>query len=231
MGATGISIGQSIKKARRAAGLTQAELASRACISRSYLAGVEGDRYNPSVDTLQKLSSALGTGTAALLGEAAPEATEQSVSAALALFEQLRQEGRLPENLSLLSPMRRIPLVGEIACGTPILAEENIEDYVDLPRHIHADYALTCRGESMVGAGIYDGDVVYIRQQPEVQNGQIAAVRVDADTATLKRFYRAGDTVTLVAENPAIPPQVFSGAELTRLNVLGLAVAFTHCLV
>ena len=127
--------------------------------------------------------------------------------------------------------MRRVPLIGEIACGTPILAEENIEDWVDLPRHIHADYALTCRGESMVGAGICDGDVVYIRQQPEVLNGQIAAVRVDDDTATLKRFYRAGDTVTLVAENPAIAPQVFSGAELGRLCVLGLAVAFTHALV
>ena len=226
-----MSIGSQIKSARRAAGLTQAELAARSCISRSYLAGVEGDRYNPSVDTLQKLASSLGVTTAALLGEAAPEATEQSVSAAMALFEQLRREGRLPENLSLLPQMRRIPLVGEIACGTPILAEENIEDWVDLPRHIHADYALTCRGESMVGAGICDGDVVYIRQQPEVLNGQIAAVRVDEDTATLKRFYRSGETVTLVAENPAIPPQVFTGAETGRLSVLGLAVAFTHCLV
>ena len=227
-----MTIGQRIKNARREAGLTQAELAAKGCISRSYLAGVEGGRYNPSVDTLRRLAAALDLPAAALLGETAlPEATEQSVSAAIALFEKLRREGRLPENLTLLPQMRRIPLVGEIACGTPILAEENIEDWVDLPRHIHADYALTCRGESMVGAGICDGDVVYIRQQPEVQNGQIAAVRVDDDTATLKRFYRAGDTVTLVAENPAIPPQVFSGAELGRLNVLGLAVAFTHSLV
>lgn len=227
-----MSIGSRIKNARREAGLTQAELAAKSCISRSYLAGVEGGRYNPSVDTLQKLAGALGTSSGALLGETSlPEATEQSVSAAMALFEQLRREGRLPENLTLLPAMQRIPLVGEIACGTPILAEENIEDWVDLPRHIHADYALTCRGESMIGAGIFDGDVVYIRQQPEVQNGQIAAVRVDEDTATLKRFYRDGGTVTLVAENPAIAPQVFSGAELGRLSVLGLAVAFTHRLV
>ncbi len=227
-----MTIGQRIKNSRREAGLTQAELAARGCISRSYLAGVEGGRYNPSVDTLQKLAAALDVPAAALLGETAlPEPTEQSVSAAIALFERLRREGRLPENLTLLPQMRRIPLVGEIACGTPILAEENIEDWVDLPRHIHADYALTCRGESMVGAGIFDGDVVYIRQQPEVLNGQIAAVRVDGDTATLKRFYRAGDTVTLVAENPAIPPQVFAGSELGRLSVLGLAVAFTHALV
>ena len=227
-----MTIGQRIKKARREAGLTQAALAALGCISRSYLAGVEGDRYNPSVDTLQKLASALGVPSGALLGEeSAPQATDRSVSAAMALFEQLRRDGRLPENLALLDTMRRIPLVGEIACGTPILAEENIEDWVDLPRHIHADYALTCRGESMIGAGICDGDVVYIRQQPEVQNGQIAAVRVDEDTATLKRFYREGGTVTLVAENPAIPPQVFSGADRGRLSVLGLAVAFTHRLV
>ncbi len=224
-----MTIGSRIKKARREADFTQAELAAKACISRSYLAGVEGDRYHPSVDTLQKLAFALGTSSGALLGEPAPAAGD--AAAALALFEQLRREGRLPENLTLLEPMRKIPLVGEIACGTPILAEENIEDWVDLPRQIHADYALTCRGESMVGAGIFDGDVVYIRQQPEVQNGQIAAVRVDEDTATLKRFYREGGTVTLVAENPAIPPQVFAGQDLGRLSVLGLAVAFTHRLV
>ena len=226
-----MTIGNRIRNARREAGLTQAELAARGCISRSYLAGVEGDRYNPSVETLQKLASALGTSSGALLGERSASGTAAQEASAARLFEQLRREGRLPENLSLLDEPHRVPLVGEIACGTPILAEENIEDYVDLPRHIRADYALTCRGESMIGAGIHDGDVVYIRQQPEVQNGQIAAVRVDGDTATLKRFYSSGGTVTLVAENPAVPPQIFSGAELERLCVLGLAVAFTHRLV
>lgn len=134
----------------------------------------------------------------------------------------------LPDNVIPLHPMRKIPLVGRIACGTPILAEQNIEDYIDLPGHIHADYALTCQGDSMVNAGIRDGDVVYIREQPEVETGQIAAVIVDEEEATLKRFYFDGTNIQLVAENPRIPPMVFPGQEVARVRVLGRAVAYTH---
>lgn len=142
--------------------------------------------------------------------------------------EQLSAEYRLPSNLYPLEPMSKVPLIGQIACGEPILAEENIEDYVDLPKHIRADYALVCKGESMTGAGIYDGDVVYIRKQERVNNGQIAAVLVDEDEATLKRFYYDGSSVTLVAENPSFPPRVFTGEDINRQRVVGLAVAFTH---
>lgn len=134
----------------------------------------------------------------------------------------------LPSNVVPLRPMKKIPLVGQIACGVPILAEQNIEDYIDLPGHIHADYALTCKGDSMINAGIRDGDVVYIRQQPEVENGQIAAVMVDEDEATLKRFYFDDSIVQLVAENPTVRPMVFTGADISRVRVLGLAVGYTH---
>lgn len=140
-------------------------------------------------------------------------------------------ETSLPSNVSQL-PKRRptVPLVGQIACGIPILAEENIESYVELPEHVRADYALTCKGDSMINAGIRDGDVVYIRQQEEVENGQIAAVMVDDGDATLKRFYHDGSTVTLIAENPSVPPMVFSGEDINRLRVIGLAVAYIHLL-
>lgn len=134
----------------------------------------------------------------------------------------------LPGNVMPLHISKQVPLIGEIACGTPILAEENITDYVDLPGHIRADYALTCKGDSMVNAGIRDGDVVYIRQQSVVDNGQIAAVLVGDEEATLKRFYRVGDTVTLNAENPAFPPLVFVGEEVSRVHIIGLAIAYTH---
>lgn len=130
-----------------------------------------------------------------------------------------------------LAPMRQTPLLGRIACGEPILAEENIEDYVDLPKHINADFALECRGDSMIGAGIQDGDVVYIQQQPEVENGQIAAVLVGDDEATLKRFYYDGTTVQLVAENPKFAPMVFTGEDINKVRVIGRAVAFTHSLI
>lgn len=135
-----------------------------------------------------------------------------------------------PSNVTPLPKMEQIPLVGRIACGIPITAEENIEDYIDLPGHIKADFALSCKGDSMIRAGIQDGDIVYIREQPEVENGQIAAVMIDGDEATLKRFYRSGDTVTLVAENPSVSPFVFSESEINRLRVIGLAIAFTHVL-
>lgn len=123
-----------------------------------------------------------------------------------------------------------VPLVGQIACGSPVLAEENIKEYVDLPKHIKADYALSCKGNSMIGAGIYDGDVVYIRQQPVVEDGQIAAVLID-DEATLKRVYHKNGTLILQPENPTHAPLIFTGEELRTVRVIGIAVAFTHSLI
>lgn len=131
-------------------------------------------------------------------------------------------------NLIPLDPMERIPLLGAIACGDPILAQENIEDFVDLPKSIKADFALTCEGDSMIDAGIHDGDVVYIRSQPEVQNGQIAAVLVDGDRATLKRFYFSDGVVTLMAANQAYAPIVKAGADVEQVKVLGLAVGLSR---
>lgn len=136
----------------------------------------------------------------------------------------------LPSNVRILEPMNKIPLVGRIACGAPILAEENIEDYVDLPRHIRADFALTCKGESMINAGIRSGDVVYIRKQERVENGQIAAVRVGDDEATLKRFYFDGDSIRLVPENPSCRTKSFFGQDMEQVHVVGLAVGYTHAI-
>lgn len=132
----------------------------------------------------------------------------------------------LPSNMYPLPEMEKIPLVGSIACGTPILAEENINAYVDLPHHIRADYALECKGDSMIGADINDGDIVYIRKQSTVENGQIAAVRI-GEEATLKRVYYDGECVQLVAENPQIKPMVFWKEEMNDIVIEGLAVA--HC--
>lgn len=134
----------------------------------------------------------------------------------------------LPSNITPLPKMKKIPLVGQIACGTPILAEQNITDYIDLPSHINADYALLCKGDSMINIGIIDGDVVYIRQQQEVENGQVAAVMVGDNEATLKRFYYEDGIVQLVAENSTIPPKVYVGEAINQVHVIGLAVAYTH---
>ena len=126
--------------------------------------------------------------------------------------------------------MYKIPLLGTIACGEPILAVENIEKHIEVPEDIKADFALRCKGDSMSDARINDGDIVYIRQQPIVDNGEIAAVLI-GDEATLKRFYKQGDTVTLMPCNPKYPPFTFQGEQLNEIRILGRAVAFTSMII
>lgn len=136
---------------------------------------------------------------------------------------------RLPaRNLAPLPETYQVPRFGSIACGTPILAEQNIETYDSVPVSIRCDFTLICRGDSMIGAGIEDGDIVYIREQPEVETGEIAAVMVGEDEATLKRFKRIGDTVLLIPENSSYEPMVFSGGDMNGVRILGKAVGFTR---
>ena len=135
-------------------------------------------------------------------------------------YEDLR--GSVPAGFQPLPKMRKVPRVGRIACGEPILAEENIEDYDATPEEWHADFTLLCRGDSMEPK-IKDGDVVAIRTQPQVENGEIAAVRI-GDEATLKRVYCNGSTIILQAENPTFPPLVYSGQEAEDIHIEGKAV-------
>ena len=134
----------------------------------------------------------------------------------------------LPKGVVPMPSKSSIPLVGTIACGTPILAEENREGNVDLPERIHADFALRCKGDSMINARIYDGDIVYIRQQDTVERGEIAAVRIGTE-ATLKRvnYYPEKNTMILKAENTKYDDLIYSGEELNDVRILGKAVAFT----
>lgn len=207
-----------IKQLREQRGMSQDTLAEKVGYKdRSSIAKVEAGLVDLSQSKIAAFAKALGVSPAILIGVG-----EDSVPSNLS--------AHLPSNMEVLKPMKQIPLVGEIACGVPILAQENITDYVDLPDHVHADYALKCRGDSMINANIHDGDIVYIRQQTDVNNGQIAAVMVDGNEseATLKRFYRRDNMITLIAENPAQGPMVYVGEDMARVHVLGLAVGFTH---
>lgn len=124
-----------------------------------------------------------------------------------------------------LPEFRSVPLVGTIACGTPTLAEENIEEYVKMSDNVRADFALRCKGDSMINARIFDGDIVFIRQQPDVENGEIAAVLIENE-ATLKRVYKYGSRLELRAENPTFAPLNFENEQLNEIRILGKAVAF-----
>lgn len=130
-------------------------------------------------------------------------------------------------NIIPFPEMNKVPLIGAIACGEPILAQEHIEDYVDMPRHVRADFALICKGDSMINARIFDGDIVYIRQQDTVENGEIAAVLNDDGEATLKRVRIFDDHISLEPENPMYKPQVYWNEEMNHIRIIGKAVAFT----
>ena len=123
--------------------------------------------------------------------------------------------------------MKKVPLLGEIACGQPIFADAQFGNFVATSEDVEADFCLRAKGDSMIGARIHDGDVVFIREQPSVENGEIAAVIV-GDEATLKRvyFYPGEGKLVLSPENPAFAPLVFVGPELSGVRILGKAVAF-----
>lgn len=137
--------------------------------------------------------------------------------------------GKIPDNIIPMPQMVKKPLIGSIACGAPILAEQHIEDYVDVPSHIKADFVLRCKGDSMINARIFDGDFVYIRQQDTAENGEIAAVLIDSE-ATLKRVKLYKDHIVLEPENPMYKPMAYWNEEMNTVRILGKAVAFTSAL-
>lgn len=131
-------------------------------------------------------------------------------------------------NIMPAPAMRAVPRIGTVACGDPILAEENIEGTDVIPDTIECDFTLRCKGDSMIGARIHDGDIVCIKEQPIVENGEIAAVLIDdvETEATLKRFRKSGDTIFLLPENPDYEPMIFSGRDMEKIRILGKAVYF-----
>ena len=122
---------------------------------------------------------------------------------------------------------KKLPLLGTIACGEPIFASEDRESYVMVGMDINADFCLKCKGDSMINARIYDGDIVFIRKQDIVANGEIAAIIIE-DEATLKRFYyyKEQNMVILKPENSKYEDIVLMGEQLEKVKVLGKAVAF-----
>lgn len=133
-----------------------------------------------------------------------------------------------PDNVAGLVEVpaaREIPIIGEIACGDPILAVENRDGEASVPADSSADFALRCSGDSMINARIFPGDLVLIRQQSDVDNGEIAAVLLDGE-ATLKRVYKYSDRVELRPENPLYPVRQVEGPDLVNFRILGKAVSF-----
>lgn len=129
------------------------------------------------------------------------------------------------KNIEPMPQFARVPILGGIACGEPITADQNLEGFAFVDGRVHADFALRCEGDSMINAHIFNGDLVFIKAQPEVNNGEIAAVGI-GDEATLKRVYVYNNRIELRPENPLFPVLNYEGEEMAEVHILGKAVAF-----
>lgn len=199
-----------IKNLRIERGITQEQLASLLKVSRSTIGMYETGSREPDFETLEAIADIFNVDMDYLMGRSTVE-RKNPIS-----------ESPVPAGFQPLPQMDRVPRVGRIACGEPILAEENIEGYDRVPHKWNADFTLICKGDSMAPK-IKDGDIVAIHSQPSVENGEIAAVLIETD-ATLKRVFPFKDHIELRAENPSFPSIVLIGEDMNQVIIEGKAV-------
>lgn len=205
-----VDLYKNIRLKREQLGMSQDDLAGLVgYTSRTSIAKIEGGKIDLPQSKVELFAHALHTTPAELLG-----------------WEVHKQELPSIDNLMPIQ-VKRLPILGEIACGEPIYASEDHENYILAGSDIDADFCLRAKGESMINARIWDGDIVFIRAQQQVENGEIAAVII-GDEATLKRvyYYPQQNRLMLNAENPAFAPLIYIGDELRQIKILGKAVAF-----
>ena len=194
-----------IRELRISAGLSQDELAKKTGYNdRSSIAKIEAGKVDLTQSKLVAFADALNTTPGYLMGW------------------EPDNKPPIPAGFQPLPKRDRIPHVGQIACGTPILAEENVEAYDEVPSAWHADFTLLCQGDSMEPK-IKDSDVVAIHCQPMVENGEVAAVLIDGE-ATLKRVFLFDDHIELRAENPTFPTILRIGEDMNTITIEGKAV-------
>lgn len=203
------SLYENIKKRREELGMTKVRLAELVGYDRSMITKIEQGKVDLTQSKIAALATALKTTTIALMGE--------------------NEEIELPENIlphQDFKPVskRKYKYLGEIACGEPIFADEQYETYIELDSDIHADFVLKAKGDSMINARIHDGDIVFIKEQNDVNDGEIAAVIID-DEATLKRVYKYDDYIMLNAENPAYKPIQINRTDAKNVRIIGKAIS------
>ena len=209
-----MTIGKRIKDLRTSLGMTQDELAKLTGYkSRSSIQKIESGERDITQSTIAAFAKALKVTPSVIMG-----------------WEENNKNNTAPDysNIKGIMPlpeMRKVPLLGAIACGEPIYREE--DEWISLPNDIKADFCLRCQGDSMIDARINDGDIVFIKSCPEVDNGQIAAVSIDNEV-TLKRvfYYPEKNRLVLYPENKAYEPFVYMNEELNDVRILGRAVMF-----
>lgn len=209
------TMGNRIRNRREELGLSQDELGKRLGYkSRSSINKIELDQRNLTQSKIKAIADALETTPSYIMGWDEPDQK----------FDE--EKLKFFDNLFPIT-VKKFPLLGNIACGKPIFADEHFEPYVEAGANIKADFCLRAKGDSMIGARIQDGDIVFIHKQEMVDDGEIAAVLID-DEATLKRVYydQENGILQLFAENPQYKTMRFTGEELDHIRILGKAVAF-----
>jgi len=201
-----------IKEKRTALKMTQEELASKLGLQKSAIAKYENGRVtNIKRTTIQKMAEIFDCSPSWLMG-----LDDESIS-------------ELYNRYPSISPIetQTLPVLGRVACGEPIFMAEERDSYVKLGVKVKADFCLIAAGDSMTGARINDGDVVFIRKDTDIDDGDIYAVAID-DEVTLKRLYQDKEhgIVTLMPANPKYKPMIYSETDGRRLQILGKAVAF-----
>lgn len=204
-----------LKQAMDLRGMKQVELCEHTGIGKSSISTYLSGEYEPKQRNLFKIAEALHVNVAWLMGK-----------------EDVPMEGPVDaySNPDLLQiNRRRIPLLGNVAAGKPIWADENHEEYVLAEEDCRCDFALKVKGNSMEPM-LREGDIVFVRKQPDVQDGQIAVVLVD-DSATLKVLYHIKGGVQLVSKNSAYAPMIYTGKDAEQVHILGLAVQYTRSMI
>ena len=216
-----MNIGDRVKELRNKKGLTQTELANLLGYkSKSSVAHIENGRDIPR-SMVVRLANVLNTTPTYLMGwedepkSAEDDSVDNGVNELIDKYDNIEP-----------STTKKFPVLGKIACGEPIY-DEYIDTFIEASSNLKADFCLICKGDSMINARIYDGDIVFISASPQVHNGEIAAV-VIGEEATLKRvyYYRDQNKLVLVAENPRFDPLVYTNEDLNQIRILGKAVAF-----
>lgn len=198
-------------------GVKQIELATLSGISKYSISHYLKGDWEGKQDAVYELARVLDVSEAWLMGYDVPPERKTVAKGAPAI----------PPGFIPLPKMKKVPLIGAIACGDPITALQNREGEVDAPEDMRCDFALKCHGDSMTGAGIHDGDTVFIRIQPEVENGEIAAVRI-GEEATLKRVYLHPDYIELRPENSAFESIIRRKEDMNDVQIEGKAVGWLH---
>jgi len=205
------SFAERLARALDARDVKQVELAEKTGISKSAISQYLSGAFVPKQRNTYKIAAALGVNPAWLMGK---DVEMEDVSAT---------------NIVRYTTTKQVPLLGEIAAGEPILACEDCKTYIEVDGSLQVDFCLRVNGDSMIDARICDGDLVFVRRQPVVENGEIAVVLLDNE-ATLKRFYRNDGGVILKPENAKHQPRFYTERDFKQVRVLGKAVMFQSLL-